>query len=85
MTMGIATNEIQHSALPVHPSPPSVPGGDPSLADMVEWIGRQCPGSGTEALRQLRAAFPDSPLTLRVAALNLLIRRQGSDTGYIPR
>ena len=83
--MGIATNEIQDSALPVHPSPPSVPDGDLSLADMVEWIGRQCPSSGTEALRQLRAAFPDSPLTLRVAALNLLIRRQGGDTGYIPR
>jgi hypothetical protein len=27
-----------------------------------------------EALRQLRAAFPDSPLTVRVAALALLIR-----------
>ena len=83
--MEIAANEIRDSALPVHRSPPSVPGGDPSLADMVEWIGRQCPSSGTEALRQLRAAFPDSPLTLRVAALNLLIRRQGSNPGYMPR
>ena len=83
--MGIAANDIHNSALPVHRSPPSVPGTDPSLADMVEWIGRQSPSSGTEALRQLRAAFPDSPLTLRVAALNLLIRRQNGDTGYMPK
>jgi len=80
--MGISANE--DLALPVHRSPPSAP-DEPSLADMVEWIGRQCPTSGSEALRQLRAAFPDSPLTLRVAALNLLIRRQHGDTGYMPR
>jgi hypothetical protein len=85
MTMGIAANEAGNDTLPIHRSPPSVPGGEPSLAEMVEWIGRQAPGSGTEALRQLRAAFPDSPLTLRVAALNLLIRHQGGDISYIPR
>jgi len=71
--------------LPVHRSPPSVPDSEPSLAEMVDWIGRLCPTSGTEALRQLRAAFPNSPLTLRVAALSLLIRRQGSSTRYMPR
>jgi hypothetical protein len=84
MTMGIA-QEAHELSLPVHVSPPSVPGIEPSLAEMVDWVSRQCPTTGTEALRQLRAAFPDSPLTLRVAALNLLIRRQGGDTGYIPR
>jgi len=84
MTMGIA-QEMRDLSLPVHRSPPSAPFGEPALADMVEWIGRQCPTSGTEALRQLRAAFPDSPLTLRVAALNLLIRRQSGNTAYMPR
>jgi hypothetical protein len=82
--MGIAQDMQDHS-LPVHASPPSAPGIEPSLAEMVEWVGRQCPTTGTEALRQLRAAFPDSPLTLRVAALNLLIRRQDGDIGYMPR
>ena len=56
-----------------------------ALAEMVDWIGRQSPGSDTEALRQLRAAFPDSPLTLRVAALSRLFFRPGGDTGPIPR
>jgi hypothetical protein len=71
--------------LPVHPSPPSVPDSEPSLAEMVDWIGRQHPSSGTEALRQLRAAFPDSPLTLRVAALSRLMLRRGGDSGSAAR
>ena len=58
---------------------------EPSLAEMIDWIGRQSPRSGTEALRQLRAAFPDSPLTLRVAALSRLVFRQGGDSGSMPR
>ena len=82
--MGIA-QEAQELSLPVHASPPSAPSINASLAEMVDWVSRQCPTTGTEALRQLRAAFPDSPLTLRVAALNLLIRHQGGDTGYMPR
>jgi hypothetical protein len=77
--MGRAAND----SLPAHWSPPLAPAGEPSLADMLEWIGRQCPSSGAEALRQLRAAFPDSPLTLRVAALNTLNRLGGE--GYRPR
>ena len=72
------------NSLPVHWSPPLAPAGDPSLADMLDWIGRQCPSSGAEALRALRAAFPDSPLTLRVAALNTL-NRLGGRSGYSPR
>src|SRR5262249_6564556 len=80
-TMGFAAM----ADLPVHRSPPSVPDSEPSLAEMVDWIGRLCPTSGTEALQQLRAAFPNSPLTLRVAALNRLTRRRGGTPGYRPR
>jgi hypothetical protein len=42
--------------------------------------------SPAEALRELRAAFPESPLTVRVAALAILQRNAG-DQGrpYIPR
>ena len=71
--MGLAAREMWD--LPVHPSPPCATGGEPSLADIVDWITRQRPASGAEALQQLRTAFPDCPLTLRVAALNMLIRR----------
>ena len=49
------------NSLPVHWSPPVAPDREASLADMLDWIDRQCPGSGAEALRHLRAAFPDSP------------------------
>jgi hypothetical protein len=33
------------------------------------------PGSASQALKQLRRMFPESPLTARVAALNALMRR----------
>jgi len=81
--MGRAAHAI--SSLPVHWSPSIAAGGEAALADMLDWIDRQCPASGAEALRQLRAAFPDSPLALRVAALSTLIRRQGGENGYRPR
>ena len=42
---------------------------------MVEQIIRTGPSSHAEALKKLRAAFPDSPLTVRVAALAILVRR----------
>ena len=32
--------------------------------------------SGTEPLQALRQAFPDSPLTIRVAALDMIMRRR---------
>jgi hypothetical protein len=80
-----ARDRRDHDRLPLHASPPTAPGGEPSLADMVYWIGRQRPASGADALRQLREAFPDSPLTLRVVALNMLIRRQGGDATGLPR
>ena len=38
--------------------------------------------SHAEALRKLRAAFPESPLTVRVAALEMMKRRAEN---HIPR
>ena len=81
--MGRAAHDIY--SLPVHWSPSVAPDREASLADMLDWIDRQCPASGAEALRHLRAAFPDSPLALRVAALSTLMRRQGAVIGYKPR
>jgi hypothetical protein len=73
-------------SLPVHWSPSIAPDREASLADMLDWIDRQSPASGAEALRHLRAAFPDSPLAMRVAALSTLMRRYGGDSGgYRPR
>jgi hypothetical protein len=41
--------------------------------------------SHAEALRTLRAAFPESPLAARVAALELLANRTSGKSPYIPR
>ncbi len=43
-----------------------------SMADALLEAG---PSSGTDALGLLRRLFPDSPLTVRVAALDALMRR----------
>jgi hypothetical protein len=45
------------------------------------------PASDTEALKLLRASFPDCPLSARVAALDYLMRRKPrrQATPYIPR
>jgi hypothetical protein len=48
-------------------------GDDP--ATMAEQVMMFAPASDTEALKILRARFPDSPLSLRVAALAFLTRR----------
>jgi hypothetical protein len=70
---------------PSPPLTPDIPGdmpfalpppGEADLATaMAEYLRAARPGSGAEALRTLRRAFPDSPLTLRVAALAALMRR----------
>jgi hypothetical protein len=44
---------------------------------MAEAVMAFSPASDTDALKLLRAAFPNSPLGLRVAALALLTRRRG--------
>ena len=83
--MGLPARDILDQALPVHASPPAAPGRDAGADEMAAWIGRMCPTTGAQALRELRAVFPDTPLTRRVEALNMLIRRKGGNTTYIPR
>ena len=81
--MGRAAHDS--NSLPLHWSPSITHDREASLADMLDWIDRQCPASGAEALRHLRDAFPDSPLALRVAALSTLMRRYGGESDYKPR
>jgi hypothetical protein len=86
--MGFAANSSDRMDLPIHIAPPTAPDGEPqaaALAHMVQRISEVGPISGAEALRALRTAFPDSPLTLRVAALNMLMRRHEGRQGYRPR
>ena len=42
---------------------------------MAHALAQKQPSSAAQALSQLRALFPESPLTARVAALNALMRR----------
>ena len=42
---------------------------------MTEALVDSNPSTASQALKYLRAMFPDSPLTIRVAALNALMRR----------
>ena len=42
---------------------------------MAQALLQKQPSSASQALSQLRALFPQSPLTARVAALNALMRR----------
>jgi hypothetical protein len=51
---------------------------------MAAQIMQFSPASDAEALKLLRASFPEHPLSMRVAALNLLMRRHAryaSQTG----
>jgi hypothetical protein len=43
---------------------------------MAAWIMQFSPASDAEALKLLRASFPDHPLSVRVAALDFLMRRR---------
>jgi hypothetical protein len=43
--------------------------------DMAHELMAVSPESDSDALKHLRAIFPDSPLTVRVAALAALMRR----------
>ena len=58
-------------------APPAMTGrSEAQLARaMAEVLLETTPSSGAEALRQLRDAFPSSPLTIRVAALAAMMRR----------
>lgn len=56
-------------------------------AKMAESVLQFSPATDAEALKILRASFPHCPLSMRVAALDLLMRRQRRihGRGYIPR
>jgi len=91
MTVGLAYDgtTIMQFALGTTPSISAEPFGDVTLAPrtmtgrseaelaraMAEHLQAARPGSGAEALRALRSAFPESPLTARVTALASLLRR----------
>ena len=64
---------------PFFESPPIVPDSRNEV-DMARAMARRIralrPASGADALRALRAEYPDSPLTLRVAALDLIMRKR---------
>ena len=69
--------------LPYHDSPPLAglmpPNSSIDLAHtMAERIMTFAPATDAEALKLLRAAFPASSLSLRVAALGFLMRRRNS-------
>ena len=55
--------------------------------DLAHTMVEQIVGTAShaEALRKLRSAFPESPLTARVAALALLMRTSKNDPPHIPR
>ena len=46
---------------------------------MAAWIMQFSPASDAEALKLLRARFPERPLSLRVAALGFLAHSRSSD------
>ena len=48
---------------------------------MAESVLQFFPATDAEALKLLRASFPNYPLSLRVAALDLLMRRHARATG----
>jgi hypothetical protein len=86
-----ADRPLPHDRLPIHVSPPLVPGpnagatpAEPDITQMVARIRARRPKSGSQALKELRAAFPDAPLSLRVAALDMLLRRRGGIGGPKP-
>ena len=68
-----------------HRAPSIVPGltGDAApdrtfiVGQMVDRINEINPQSGADAWRELRREFPDSPLALRVNALEALMNRLG--------
>ena len=52
---------------------------------MAEQIMQFAPATDAEALKLLRASFPDCPLSMRVAALDFLMRKPLGGSRYNPR
>ncbi len=63
----------------------SAPAFDP--AEMVARVMTFAPATDAEALKILRASFPECSLSMRIAALDYLMRRRprGFDQSYKPR
>lgn len=59
-----------------------LPVNDPSV--MAARVMEFAPATDAEALKLLRASFPDCPLSLRVAALDFLMRRQSGRPFGVP-
>jgi hypothetical protein len=80
--MGLASNP--EFPLPWHSAPSIAPGRAAEAAPDRAWLIGQMvarvrglnPQSGADALRELRRAFPDSPLGLRVNALEIMSKRR---------
>ena len=60
-----------------------VPLAEPSR--MAEKIMQFAPATDAEALKLLRSSFPDCPLSVRVAALDFLMRKPLGGSRYNPR
>ncbi|MEJ2625589.1 MAG: hypothetical protein P8Z80_13920 [Pseudolabrys sp.] len=58
-------------------------GFDPE--NMAAWVMQFSPATDAEALKLLRSRFPDRPLSLRVAALDFLMRKASLRPAYSPR
>jgi hypothetical protein len=58
-------------------------GFDPE--NMAAWVMQFSPATDAEALKLLRSRFPDRPLSLRVAALDFLMRRRAARDSYNPK
>ena len=54
-------------------------------AGMAARIMQFSPATDAEALKLLRTSFPDCPLSIRVAALDFLMRRKPGAGRYSPR
>ncbi len=54
---------------------------------MLERVIQFAPATDADALKLLRSSFPDYPLSMRVAALDFLLRRRARGVGqrYSPR
>ncbi len=63
----------------------SAPAFDP--AEMIARVMTFAPASNAEALKLLRASFPECSLSMRIAALDYLMRRhpRGLGQSYKPR
>ncbi len=74
LKMGQAFQTTHYSFAPV---------SDPTL--MAEQIMQFSPATDAEALKLLRASFPHCPLSMRVAALDFLMRHKSRSRAYSPK